>query len=147
MLKIDSATPSTNNKTLKRAAILAGTGAVAGGGATYYLQKRAIAKAKAAKEAAANRNIFQKTIGLVKTGIAKAWGGIKTVAGKAKTSYQKGMDNVAKSGKISKMGIAKGAIITAIALPTIAYLKDKLTSSKPHDIAEVKNDSEEPNIK
>lgn len=124
MTKINSVTLSSPTPH-KRAAILASTGALVGGGATYYLQKRAIAKDKAAKEATANRNLFQKTIGLITGGIAKVWNGIKSIGGKVKASYKAGMDNVVKTGKISKMRIAKGAALLAITLPVIDYIRNK----------------------
>lgn len=134
MIKIDSTTTLNNTNTRKRAAILAGTGAVIGGGATYFLQKRAIAKDKAAKEAIANRNIFQKTFGFITGGIGKVWNSVKSLGGKIKTSYKEGMENVVKTGKISKMGIVKGAAIAAIALPVIDFVR-KNQSKKINEIS------------
>ena len=130
MTKVESISGNTNCQPYKKAAKFAATGAVLGAGAAYIIQKRAIAKDKAAKEAAAKKGIFQKAIDGVKSGISKVWGGIKSVGSKIKTTCKEGLANVVNSGKISKMGIAKSALAGAIILPAALWVRNKLNSSK-----------------
>lgn len=134
MIKIESSTASPSKKNIyKRTAILAGSGAAIGGSVAYYLQKKAIAEDKAAKEAAANRTITQKTIVFFTSELKKLWNSAKSLGGKVKTNYKESIDNVIKTGKISKTGIAKAAILTAIALPVIDFAR-KFELKKPEQI-------------
>ena len=106
-----------------KTAVGAGVGAGVAAGAFYALQKRAIKNEKAAQENTVN-------IKGIKKWALNAWETVKGWAKAAKVKYTNAMDEIAKSGKISKIGLAKAAGIGAVVVGSIALVKSIFANKK-----------------
>lgn len=97
-------------------------GATVGAGTAYLLQSRAIKKAKVAEQAAQATGI--------KKWFLSGWNAIKGWVNAAKTKYANTMKEIAASGKISKMGIAKVAGVGAVIAGSIVLVKSLMANKK-----------------
>lgn len=119
-----SISPISQQISAKKATKLAVAGAAAGALVSYGLQKRAIRK----EQEKANVKGFKKIINWV-LDLPRRFSAFVV----SKYAQQKeALAKIGKSGKVSKMKVAKTAIITGVTLP-ILYAGYKLLSRKSND--------------
>ncbi len=113
---------SANMTPAKKIALVGASGAAIGAGTAYLIQKSALNKAKQQVEATG----FKKVINAISSVPKK----IVNKLIKMYFNYRQNMDEIVKSGKISKKGIAKTSLATALTFTALYLLKRAMHSNK-----------------